>query len=153
MKHTHVSPWVARGLYLFAFALLFTAVVDLSTTVWPMRPGDGSWRYGFLGLMAGYLQTPTLGLVLVVSVALWQRDKGVLRIAGIVSVLAAVALLAAMGVFALDTMQMRAIRAAEAQAAVAAGGLFQALKYLIASVVLACLGLGALQTEKDIPRP
>ncbi len=55
-----------------------------------------------------------------------------------------------MGVFTVETMQMRSLRGAEAQAAVAAGGLFQDIKYVIASVVLVCLGLGATQTAKDI---
>ena len=77
-------------------------------------------------------------------------NRAVLRIAGVVGVLAALTLLVSMGVFTVDMMQMRAVRVAEAQAAVLAGGLFQDIKYLIASLVLGCLGLGSLRTAKNV---
>jgi hypothetical protein len=53
-----------------------------------------------------------------------------------------------MGIFCLDVIQMRQIRAEEVQAAVLAGGFFQEVKYFVAAYVLAFLGHGALKTAK-----
>lgn len=148
MNKADLSPWLARGLYLFAFALVLTAVIDLASTVWPMHPGDLSWRYGFLGLTAGYLQTPTLGLILAIAVAIWQESPAALRAVGFASILAAVGLLVGMSVFALDVVQMRAMRAEEMRSTVLAGGMLQEVKYVVAFFVLAALGFGALKTAK-----
>ena len=146
MNHDDVSPWLFRGIYLFGIALFVTAAIDLLTTVWPMHPGDIAWRYGFLGLMAGYLQTPTLGLLLIVGTAMWEENGTVLRICGVVGLLAALGLLLVMGMFGLDVMQMRELRAEEMRSSVLAGGMFQEVKYFIAAFVLAFVGYGALKT-------
>ena len=127
---------------------MLTAAIDLFTTVWPMRPSEMTWRYGFLGLAAGYLQTPTLGLLLIIVGALWARNAGLLRVAGIACLATAVMLLIVMGVFALDVIQVRAIRPAEAQAGVLYGGIFQEIKYFVATLVLVLMGQGALKTAK-----
>jgi hypothetical protein len=150
MSNDSVSPWVARGLYLFGVALALTAAIDLFTTVWPMNPGDIGWRYGFLGLTAGYLQTPTLGLALIVMTAIWEENVTLLRLAGVVGLSVALLLLLAMGMFGLDVVQMRELRAEEARSAVLAGGMFQEVKYFVAAFVLAFIGHGALSTSKTL---
>src|SRR5688572_1491582 len=83
------SPWVVWGLYLFAAVLVASPLIDLFSTAWPPRIADLSWRYGFLGLAAGYLHTPMLGVVLAMAVAYWQEHTGTLRALGIVSALVA----------------------------------------------------------------
>jgi len=150
MSNVRVSPWLVRGLYLFGVALMLTAAIDLFTTVWPINYGDMAWRYGFLGLMAGYLQTPTLGLILIIGTAVWEENGSMLRVAGVASLLAALLILLAMGMFGLDVTQMSALRAEEMQAAVRAGGFFQEVKYFVAACVLAFLGHGALKTAKAV---
>ena len=148
MSVDDVSPWLLRGVYLFGFALMLTAAIDLFTTVWPMRPSDIGWRYGFLGLGAGYLQTPTLGLALIAGVAIWDDNVAILRVVGVICIATALLLLAVMGLFALDVLQMRQLRPEEAQASVLAGGIFQEVKYLVAFFVLAFMGHGSLKTAK-----
>jgi hypothetical protein len=148
MTHDDVSPWFFRGVYLFGLALFITAAIDLLTTVWPMHPEDIGWRYGFLGLMAGYLQTPTIGLLLIIGAAIWEENGPVLRVSGVVGLLAALGLVMAMGMFGLDVMQMRELRAEEMRSSVLAGGMFQEVKYFIAAFVLAFVGYGALKTAK-----
>jgi len=150
MKPQDISYWFTRGIYLFGLALILTAAIDLFTTVWPLRPTDIAWRYGFLGLTAGYLQTPTLGLLIIALTAAWQRQPIVLRIAGLASLGGALVLLPAMGMFALDVLQIRELRAAEGQATVLAGGIFQEVKYLIAFLVLAFLGYGSVKTASEL---
>ena len=135
-------------MYLFGLALVLTASIDLFTTVWPMHPGDIAWRYGFLGLGAGYLQSPTLGLGLIIGTALWEENTTIPRISGVLGLFAAFVLLLAMGMFGLDVLQMRELRAEEMRSSVLAGGMFQEVKYFVAALVLAFLGHGALATSR-----
>lgn len=144
-----VSPWLVWGIYLFGIAFILTAAIDLFTTVWPMRPTEMTWRYGFLGLAAGYLQTPTLGLLMIAVGAIWQRNTGLLRLVGGICLIMAVAYLIVMGVFALDVMQVRQLRPPEAQAGVLYGGIFQLIKYFVAMCVFVLIGQGCLKTAKQ----
>ena len=146
MSNDDLSPWLARGLYLFGFALILHAKIDLFTTVWPMRPGELAWRYGFLGLSAGYLQTPTLGLLLIGATGYWQDNALVVRLTGVAYLASALVLLGVLGIFGLDVLAMRDLRPPEAQAGVLAGGVFQEVKYFVSTFVFAFLGLGAIKT-------
>jgi hypothetical protein len=146
MSHSEVSPWVVRGLYLFALVLVASPLADLASTVWPMRPTDLPWRYGFLGLGAGYLHTPILGLTLAMMVAWWTDDPSVTRAVGIVMLASSLVLLIAMGMFMLDVLQMRGLREPEMRQAVLVGGLLQELKYGTGLLVLAALGFGSVRT-------
>ncbi len=148
MNSDDVSPWLIQGIYLFGFALILHAVIDLSTTVWPLRVTEMSWRYGFLGLGAGYLQTPTLGLLLIAGTALWQGDLGLARGVGAALTVSALVLMLAVALFMLDVVQVRQLAAAEAQAGVLYGGLWQAVKYVLASIILAAMGRGLIQSVK-----
>lgn len=150
MTRSAVSPWIARGLYLFALTLVVYPLIDLTSTVWPLRFGDMAWRYGMLGLGAGYLHTPLLGLVLGMAVAFWDEHPGMVRFGATVSLVVAVALLIAMAVFAMDVMGMRAVRPEEARTGVLVGGILQEIKYFGATLVLACLALGGTHTAKRL---
>ncbi len=150
MTRTHLSPWAVWGLYLFAAVLVLSPLIDLGTTVWPPRFGDLSWRYGFFGLAAGYVQTPLIGVVLAMAVAYWQGHAGSLRALGIVSLVVAVVLLPVLALWPMDVLQMRALRELEVQRGVLIGGVIQELKYLGACIVLGCLGLGSVGTSSDL---
>ncbi|MGD2044764.1 MAG: hypothetical protein PVH96_00970 [Gemmatimonadota bacterium] len=141
-RSSSVSPLVVLGLYVFAATLVLSPISDLATTVWPPRFTDLGWRYGFLGLMAGYLQTPVLGLVLGMATAYWQGQGRGVRISALLSLLGAVILILAMVTFALDVLAMRQVRPEDQRAGVLVGGMLQELKYFGAFLVLALLGLG-----------
>lgn len=146
------SPWAIRGLYVFAFVLMVMPLVDLVSTVLPARPGDFSWRYGTLGLAAGYLHTPMIGLALALGLGFWMEHRWVLRLGGAVAMVGSVALCLVIVVFALDVLQMRGMREVEVQSAVLAGGVLQEIKYFTAALVLAPLGYGAWRTASAIGR-
>lgn len=142
MRNDAPSPWLARGVYLLAFTLVFWPMADFATNVWPIRPGDVQWRYGVGGLLASFLHTPMLGLALAALVA-WrlQQPKALKTLAAVQALLAA-ALLAVMALFALDALQVRATRPDEMLPAFGAGALIAEAKHLTAAVTLAVLALG-----------
>ncbi|MBM4183193.1 MAG: hypothetical protein FJ207_03095 [Gemmatimonadetes bacterium] len=152
MNRPTPSSGAIAGLYVFAAMLVVAPLSDLFSTAFPPRLGDLSWRYGFLGLAAGYLQTPLLGLVIASAVAYWQAHAGVLRTLGILGAVMAVVLLMIIVLWPMDVMQVRALREPDAQAAVAIGGALQELKYLAAFLVLSFLGFGSMRTASELAR-
>ncbi len=149
MTYDDVSPWLIRGIYLFGFALMLTAVIDLFSTVWPLRPTEMTWRYGFIGLAAGYVQTPTLGLLLIAGAAMWTGNTTLLRLVGVASLVVALLLLVFMGVFVPDVLQIRQLRPPETRSTMLYGAIFQEIKYFVAACVLILLGQGALKTARQ----
>jgi len=150
MTRSHPSQWAISGLYLFALVLVFSPMMDLASTVWPARFGELAWRYGFLGLLPGYIHTPILGLIMAGLLAYGQGHTSVVRVLAALSLVGALVLLSAMTAFALDVLQMRGLRPPEEQTAVLVGGVLQEVKYLTACVVLALLGLGGRATAKGM---
>lgn len=148
MTRSSVSPWAVRALYLFALVLVVSPLIDLFSTAWPLRPGDLSWRYGFVGLGAGYLNTPILGVVLAAAIAVWQEHTALLRTLGVVSAVVAVVLLLVLGIWPLDFLQIRGLRPPEQRAGILTGGVIQEIKYVAACLVLALVALGARGTAK-----
>ncbi len=143
------SPWVVRGMYFFAFLLVFWPVADFVTNTVPLQFGNPQWRYGFAGLMAGYLNTPLLGLVLAIGLALWQRHGGVLRFLAVIQVLGALVLLLVMAMFALDVVQVRAGRPPASLPSFIAGAVISEGKHFTSVVALLLLGIGSW---KSVPR-
>jgi len=150
MTRTYVSPWAAWALYLFALVLVSSPLIDLLTTAWPLRFGDLAWRYGFLGLGAGYLHTPIMGIVLAGAVAVWQEHGRALWLLGAASLILAVALVPVLAIWPLDVQQISALREEELRRGVAIGGVIQEIKYAGACLVLGALGIGALGTARQI---
>ncbi len=141
-----VSSWAIRGLYFFTFILVFWPVTDLITDTWQIQLGNLQWRYGFMGLLAGFLHTPILGLVLAMALAYAMEHRRTLRLLSVMSFLGAVGLLAVLLFFALDVVQLRNAVPAERLPSFQAGALITELKHLTSCVALALLGIGGWKT-------
>ncbi len=152
MKSNTPSPssWSVVALYLFGVLLFFWPFTDLVTNALPLQPGNLQWRYGFAGLMAAYLNTPTLGLVLLTILAYWLRHTRTLRVLSAFEILMAVGLIVVMATFALDLVQVRASRPQASQGVVLAGGLIAILKHFSAATVLGLLGIGSWRTASRL---
>ena len=98
---------LAKPAYLLAGLLIVIPMMDLVTNILPARLGDPQWRYGSLGLFAGFSLTPLLGL-LVLAVAAVALDHGrVLWVTGIATTVSGVLLALSLGLFVLDVLQIR----------------------------------------------
>lgn len=144
------SALLIAGAYLFLLTLVFSPVVDLVSTVYPFRMGDPNWRYGFMGLMAAYLSTPVLGILLAMALSFVMGHKGTLRLISVASVLGFVALLVVLILFPLDVIQVRSITPEEQRSAFLTGAALAELKHLTAALVLALLGFGGWRTAKEM---
>lgn len=151
-----VSSLAIRGLYFFTFILVFWPAADLITNTWPIQLGRLQWRYGFMGLLAGFLHTPILGLALAMVLAYAMAHRRILRLLSAVNLLGAFVLLAVLLFFALDVVQIRNTVPAERLPSFQAGALIAELKHLTSFVVLTLLGIGGWRTaalmEVDAPK-
>lgn len=147
-----MSGWAVAGLFLTAVVVGLFPVVDLVLQVWPMRPGELTWRYGAVGLAAGYLPSPVFGVAVLVAVAYWREQTLTLRLAGFLALGAAVIILPMMLLFAVDLLEVQTLRPVEQQRPALIAGAVQEIKYLLASVTLGALGIGALRTGKEMAK-
>ena len=145
-----MSGWAVAGLFLTAAVVGLFPVVDLVLQVWPVRLGEVTWRYGAVGIGAGYLPSPVFGVAVLVAVSYWREQAVTLRIAGYLALAAAVLILPLMLLFAVDLMQVQGMRPEGQQRAALISGGVQELKYLVASVTLGALGIGALRTSTQM---
>ena len=141
-----VSKWAVRGLYFFTFVLVFLPAADLITNTWPVQLGSLQWRHGFMGLLAGFLHMPILGLVLAMALAYAMAKGKTLRLLSALSLVGATCLLAVFLFFALDVIQIRGSIPAERLPSFKAGALIAELKHLTSCVALGLLGTGGWKT-------
>ena len=94
------------GYVVVAFMLLMP-VVDVVAISLPLEPGDLQWRFGFLGTMTRFLETPAMGLLLLTVMAAMLEHRALLRAVSVVCILGAVVMLGISAIFALDALQVR----------------------------------------------
>ena len=145
-RRTTVSNWAIWGLYFFTFVLVFWPVADLATNTWPIQPSSLLWRYGFMGLLAGFLHTPILGLAVAMCLSYAMSHRSVLRILSMFSLLGAAVLSAVLVVFALDVLQLRGTVEPERLPSFQVGAMIAELKHLTSFLALMFLGIGGLKT-------
>jgi hypothetical protein len=144
------SALLTAGAYLFLFTLVFWPVVDLGSTVYPLRLGDPNWRYGFMGLMAAYLSTPVLGILLAMALSYVMGHRNTFRFISVISILGFVGLLVVLILFPLDVIQVRSATPEQQLRSFQVGAVLAELKHFIATVALAFLGFGGLRTAKGM---
>ncbi len=98
---------LAGPCYFIAFLFVVIPATDFISNVWPLQPGDFRWRFGMTGLLAGFLLTPLLGIMLAGLVAAITEDHRTLRLVSVVAAVGAVVLVILVALFALDVIQFR----------------------------------------------
>lgn len=134
----------------YGVALLLVAfpIADFLTSAWPLQPGRVEWRYGTVGLFAGFLLTPLLGLVLAVVVAHAANHIRTVKALAVLSVVAAVTIVVALVSFALDVTQLRGGVEEAARGRFDAGAISASIKYALVAIVLAWFGIGHLRSAR-----
>ena len=146
--------------YGLAAVLVLVPILDVLLQVWPLDPGEASWRFGAIGILSRSLLTPLLGLLLAMATAAAAGHRHALRLTGALSGLLAVGLVAVGGLFALDGLELRAVVApGEPRARFDRTG-FQASVKLglfillsLAYAIFAWLGVRDEKRERKVVRP
>ena len=102
----HMQP-ILKAFYLVGALLLFGALTEPVLQVWPLRPGNVSWRFGAAGLFAGGMIGMTFALAWIMGVAALLSHRRVLKTFAVLSLVCSLILTAAAVLFALDFLQIR----------------------------------------------
>jgi hypothetical protein len=131
--------------YCVGTLLVVVTLIDFAVTVWPFAPSEVEWRYGAIGLFAGYTLTPVLGGLLLAVAAAVAGHRAALRAIGVVHLVAAVALAFVLAGFTLDVLQVRRQTAPDVQAVTEIGSARAGLKLLLTLATVAWVGLAGLR--------
>jgi hypothetical protein len=134
--------------YLVAFLLVAITKMDYLTNVWPLRFGEVQWRYGSMGLLAGFLLTPLLGILFAMVASAILEHRLVLRILAIINVVSVAFLVLIIPFFVLDALQLRGTVNPEALTVFDVGVVKAAVKHLSIAVALGWLGWAGLSASK-----
>lgn len=132
-----VRKHLAAPAYAVAALLVLFPLLDTALSVLPPRPGEVAWRFGAAGLFSRAVMTPLLGLLLAFAVALLLEQRRALRLIAVVSGLTAALLATALGLFLLDSLQMRSQVAADAKSTFDVATVVAIGKYGVGVVLLA----------------
>ncbi|HKV70746.1 MAG TPA: hypothetical protein VJN62_05825 [Gemmatimonadales bacterium] len=133
---------LAGPIYCVGALFVATPIFDFVMNVWPPAPGMAEWRYGAIGLFAGFTLSPLLGSALIVWVALVRGDRRTQTLMAILNLAAAVLLLPLCVDFILDVVQLRSHIAdrPDARWSYYGGAAKSLIKYLTIMAALAWLG-------------
>lgn len=144
----------AGPMYLVGVLFIALPLLDYVVNIWPFAPAAPEWRYGAIGLLAGFLLSPLLGSALVAWLALARGDARTQRVMAVLN-LATAAFLALLCVeFLLDVVQLKGHIGASAEARWSYyGGVAKNLvKYACTIVALVWLGRAGWRARRPIPR-
>jgi chromate transport protein ChrA len=145
---TDVLRRLAWPTYFVAFLLVVITLMDLVSNIWPLRFGDHQWRYGTLGLLAGFLLTPLLGVVFAMVAAAILEHRVTLRVISILISVTAVLLLLAIPLFGLDAIQLRGTVNPEAKTLFDVGVIKAVIRHLTIAIALGWLGWAGFRATK-----
>lgn len=148
---TRLAP-LSGAIYLTAFLLVAVSMIDFTSAVWPIRLADADWRYGAVGLFAGFMLTPLLGCLIGVGFAVLRGHRTTGRVLSLVILALTTLMAVALVSFSLDALQMRRETAPESQGLFAVGVIRAAVKHVAAVVAFGLIGLGGLRAIKRLPR-
>jgi hypothetical protein len=142
-----IHPLLTTSAYLVAITLVMYPILDTVLAVWPLRPGETTWRFGATGLLSRTLMTMSLGLLLTMVIALVAGHRMALRAAAVVSAVAAVTLLILSGLFMLDAIQTRVNVNEQAVTAFYVASAVALIKTVLGAALAAGLAVGGWRSQ------
>jgi len=105
------SPIVtyARALYPVGAGLVLFPLSDIGSRLVPFNYHNLQWRFAVVGLGLSSQSILFIGVTLLGIVAALRENRGLLRVLSIFTGLTSLALIAGLGLFALDTVQLRGV--------------------------------------------
>lgn len=134
--------------YGLAALLVVVPVSDTLLKVLPIHLGEIRWRFGAAGLMSNVLMTPLFGLALGSGIALFARNRRILRALSVLVGANVLFLLAISGNFVFDALQMRSQARPEAKVNFDLASVQALLKMTLVAVVGALLAIGAWRASR-----
>lgn len=135
-------------LYLLAFLLVATPLMDFVTSIVPLRPGDIEWRFASVGLLSGFLLTPLLGIALAIGAAHLGGHLRFQRVLAIVNLVVAASCIGLLVFFVLDIFQLKVAVQPEAAEAFKSAALKAVIKHVSFFLTLGFLGWRGIRISR-----
>jgi hypothetical protein len=135
-------------LYCVAGLMIIVPTVEVVLSVWPLRMGVTSWRFGTLGLLSQAIMTPLLGFVVLIATAFALGHRRALTATAVLTGLLALLLLVALPFFALDAIQMRVQVRREALRAFDLSAVLASIKLFASFIVMVLAAVGTVKALK-----
>jgi len=135
-------------LYLLAFLLVATPLMDFVTSIVPLRPGDIEWRFASVGLLSGFLLTPLLGVALAIGAAHLGGHLRFQRVLAIVNLVVAASCIGLLVFFVLDIFQLKVAVQPEAAEAFKSAALKAVIKHVSFFLTLGFLGWRGIRISR-----
>ena len=119
-----------------------------ASSIWPLRAGEATWRFGAAGLFSRALMTPILGLLVALVTAAALEHRRFARVLSVFGFLGSLLAIFALGLFGLDTLQTRASVRPEATTAFDTAWIVAAVKYVLGAFVALLLGIGGWKVSR-----
>ena len=141
--------------YALGIALVLLTALDTLASVWPIRAGDAQWRYGAVGLGAGALLLPAIGIGIIGGIAFFAGHRRTLWLISVVAGLGAVVLLVTSAGFVLDVLQMRSRVRPDQMTAFDLASAMAIVRLVVLSVVAALVAAAGWRASRvpDEPPP
>jgi len=138
--------------YIATFSLMLFPLLDqLMQLVPTAKLHDPRWRFGAVGLLSNIFVLPVFSLMVVLFLTSFYEDRVFERIVSLLAVVAAVVLLVLTGLFALDSIQVRAQMRPQAMSSWAVATSTAILKLVVAVVVTGWFGLRGIRSAGRSP--
>ena len=93
--------------YGLAVALIIVPLLEPLFTVWPLQPSNVQWRVGAFGMTTSSMLLPVAGVAVAALTAYVRREWRALQVVAVLSLAGALVLLGGLGLFGLDSLQVR----------------------------------------------
>jgi hypothetical protein len=140
--------YLAWGAYLVGAALILFPVFDAFVSIFPLRFGEFRWRYGASAMLANAFLIPNAGLLVLLATAISYGHATFRRVLGVVAIAGAVTWLVMIGMFALDSIQTRAVVHAEMLRSFSLASWSAVGKMLLSTATMLALGLAGFGKPK-----
>jgi hypothetical protein len=138
--------------YLVMATMTLVQIIDVVIRAMPFRIQSPAWRLGVVGLAANAVGTPMLAFLVILAIAVWAGDRGVVYLMAVLSALAAVLCLLATGTFALDALQMKSQVQAGFARQYDIASFWLAARVVVAAGVFLVFGVSAFRMAKTVRR-
>lgn len=139
--------------YIVAFSLALLPMADQLMTILPVRIGEAKWRFGAFGLLSSSLLFPCIGFMLAVYAAGAFEHRRFQRVLGFIGLALAAVVLIGVGLFALDTLQVRSAVNVGMKTGYEIASVTAAVKGLLGVLLFAGFANAALRAPKPLRAP
>ena len=136
---------LSAAAYATALIVLVLPLIDTIVGTLPAQPGGVEWRFGAMGIASRALVTPFIALLIALGFSVAAEQYRVTRLIGFLSLVMCIVLVAIMGLFALDSVQMRASVQPGMRSAFDVTVAISFVKYIVATIGAAVFGMAGLR--------